>query len=40
MKEIAGIIGDALRHPDDEPVADASRARVAELMARFPVYPR
>jgi glycine/serine hydroxymethyltransferase len=40
MKEVASIIGDVLRHPGDEPVAAASRARVAELVARFPAYPR
>ena len=40
MKEVSSIIGEALRHPDDEQVATASRARVAELVARFPAYPR
>jgi glycine hydroxymethyltransferase len=39
MKEVASIIGDALRHPGDEQVKGSCRARVAELMGRFPVYP-
>jgi glycine hydroxymethyltransferase len=39
MKEVAGILGDALRNPDDERVKAACRSRVAELTARFPVYP-
>jgi glycine hydroxymethyltransferase len=39
MKEAASILGEALRHPDDDGVKTACRARVAELMARFPVYP-
>ncbi len=39
MKEIGGIIGEALRHIGDERVAAECRARVAELMTRFPVYP-
>ena len=40
MKEVSSIIGEALRNPGDERVAVASRARVAELVARFPAYPR
>jgi len=39
MKEIAGVIGDVLRHPDDASVREAARGRVRELMDRFPVYP-
>jgi glycine hydroxymethyltransferase len=39
MKEIAGVIGDVLRHPQDDAVKEAARTRVRELMARFPVYP-
>ena len=38
MKEIASIIGEALRS-DDEASRRACRRRVSELMARFPVYP-
>ncbi len=38
MKEVAGIIGEALRAPSDERVRDACRARVGELVRRFPVY--
>ena len=39
MKQIATIIGEALRHPSDEDVKATCRAHVAELMGRFPVYP-
>jgi glycine hydroxymethyltransferase len=39
MKEVASIIGEALRDPGDEGVAASCRARVAELVGRFPVYP-
>jgi len=39
MKEIAGIVGDVLRSPDDEGVKTACRARVEALTARFPAYP-
>jgi glycine hydroxymethyltransferase len=39
MKEVASIIGDALRRPGDEDVKAACRARVAELTQRFPAYP-
>src|SRR5262249_7641468 len=39
MKEVAGIIGDVLRAPADDRVKEAARGRVADLTARFPVYP-
>jgi glycine hydroxymethyltransferase len=39
MKEVASIVGEALRHPRDERVKAACRARVADLAGRFPVYP-
>ncbi len=39
MKEAASIIGEALRHPQDETVLNACRGRVRELVERFPVYP-
>jgi glycine hydroxymethyltransferase len=39
MKEVAGIIGDVLRAPNDDRAREAARSRVAELTARFPVYP-
>jgi glycine hydroxymethyltransferase len=39
MKEAAGVIGDVLRRPNDEDVRSAARARVLELMTRFPPYP-
>jgi glycine hydroxymethyltransferase len=38
MKEIAGILGEALRHPGDGSVEASCRSRVGELMSRFPVY--
>ncbi|MFM8944492.1 MAG: serine hydroxymethyltransferase [Actinomycetota bacterium] len=39
MREIASILGAALRAPGDERVLDACRQRVAALVARVPVYP-
>lgn len=39
MKEIAGTIGEVIRAPDDEEVKERARRRVADLVARFPVYP-
>src|SRR3989449_8521314 len=39
MKEVATIIGDALRGRDDAAVKEAARGRVRDLMRRFPVYP-
>jgi glycine hydroxymethyltransferase len=39
MKEVASIIGEALRNPTDGRVKEQCRARVGELMNRFPVYP-
>ena len=39
MREIASIIGDVLRAPDDAGVKEKARARVRDLMQRFPVYP-
>ncbi|HEX2266655.1 MAG TPA: serine hydroxymethyltransferase [Actinomycetota bacterium] len=39
MKEIAGIIGDVLRRPEDEPVKKSARQTVRDLMERFPAYP-
>ena len=38
MREVAAIIGDVLRHPDDDGVKDKARARVRDLMQRFPLY--
>jgi glycine hydroxymethyltransferase len=38
MKEVASIIGDVLRRPDDATAREAARARVRDLTARFPVY--
>jgi glycine hydroxymethyltransferase len=39
MKEVSGIMGDALRAPGDVAIKEASRTRVRDLMQRFPVYP-
>jgi len=39
MKEVSGIIGEVLRTPNDDRAKESARARVAELTARFPVYP-
>jgi glycine hydroxymethyltransferase len=39
MKEVAHIIGEVLREPEDEAVRDRGRARVRDLMQRFPAYP-
>jgi len=39
MKEVASILGEVLRKPDDEGVKDEARSRVRELVTRFPAYP-
>ena len=39
MREIASIIGEVLRAPDDAGAKDKARARVRDLMQRFPLYP-
>lgn len=39
MKEVAGVIGEVLRNPTDDGVKAACRARVQDVVARFPVYP-
>ena len=39
MREVASIVGDALSHADDDAVKDKARARVLDLMGRFPAYP-
>jgi glycine hydroxymethyltransferase len=39
MKEVASIIGEVLRNTGDDGVKEACRARVADLMGRFPAYP-
>ena len=39
MKEIAGVIGEVLRNPTDDGVKAACRARVQDVVGRFPVYP-
>jgi glycine hydroxymethyltransferase len=38
MREIASIIGDALKNADDAGLKDKARNRVRDLMQRFPVY--
>ena len=39
MKEVARIIGEVLRDPDDAAVAERAQAGVRDLMRRFPAYP-
>jgi glycine hydroxymethyltransferase len=39
MAEIASILGDSLKNPEDEGVKDKARGRVRDLMQRFPLYP-
>jgi glycine hydroxymethyltransferase len=39
MKEVARIIGEVLRRPTDQRVADRARGAVRDLMDRFPAYP-
>src|SRR3989442_10546447 len=39
MREIAGVIGDVLRHPEDAGSKEKARAQVRDLMQRFPLYP-
>jgi glycine hydroxymethyltransferase len=39
FKEIGNIIADRLLSPDDEAVATNCRQRIAQLCARFPLYP-
>jgi len=39
MREIAGILGDVLRAPEDAGVKEKAHQRVRDLMQRFPVYP-
>jgi glycine hydroxymethyltransferase len=38
MKEVAGIMGEALRSPADEGVKERARERIGELTSRFPAY--
>jgi glycine hydroxymethyltransferase len=38
MREIASIIGDALKNAEDVGLKDKARNRVRDLMQRFPVY--
>jgi glycine hydroxymethyltransferase len=39
MAEIASIVGDVLKAPDDAGGRDKARQRVRDLMHRFPLYP-
>jgi glycine hydroxymethyltransferase len=39
MREIAVILADVLRAPDDAGVKEKARTRVRDLTLRFPVYP-
>ncbi|MGH2691601.1 MAG: serine hydroxymethyltransferase, partial [Actinomycetota bacterium] len=39
MKEVAEVIGEVVRAPEDEDVKERARDRVAALTSRFPAYP-
>ena len=39
MGEVASIIGETLKHPEDGSVKEKSAQRVRDLMERFPLYP-
>jgi len=39
MREIASIMGDVLRAPEDAGTKEKARSRVLDLMQRFPLYP-
>jgi glycine hydroxymethyltransferase len=39
MKEVASIMGEVLRSPSVDAVKEKARARVRDLVARFPAYP-
>jgi glycine hydroxymethyltransferase len=39
MREIASILGDVMKNPDDAGIKEKSSARVRDLMQRFPLYP-
>jgi glycine hydroxymethyltransferase len=39
MAEIASIIGEILKYPEDGSVKEKSGQRVRDLMERFPLYP-
>jgi glycine hydroxymethyltransferase len=39
MREIASIMGDVLRSPEDDGVKEKARGRVHDLTQRFPLYP-
>src|SRR5438046_1296444 len=39
MKEVAHIIGEVLREPEDEAVRERARAGGRDLLQRFPAYP-
>jgi glycine hydroxymethyltransferase len=39
MREIASIMADVLKAPDDAGIKDKVEGRVRDLMQRFPVYP-
>ncbi|MGH2711013.1 MAG: serine hydroxymethyltransferase [Actinomycetota bacterium] len=39
MKEVAEVIGEIIRAPEDKDVQERARDRVAALTSRFPAYP-
>lgn len=40
VKEIAAIMNDVANAPDDQKVLDASKEKVLQIIARFPLYPK
>ena len=39
MREIASIMGDVMRNPEDAGVKEKAHQQVRDLMQRFPLYP-
>jgi glycine hydroxymethyltransferase len=39
MREIAAVMGEVFRAPEDDGVKEKARGRVRDLMGRFPLYP-
>ena len=39
MREVASIMGDVMKAPEDSGIKEKARARVRDLMERFPLYP-
>lgn len=39
MREIAGIMGDVMKNPEDAGIKEKAHQQVRDLMQRFPLYP-